>query len=313
MKKLTVILAVFAIAVLAISQVWGGGGNNPSQSGTTLAAYKTLDICELTPAVVDENGNVTTPAVWLYSGEISIWNSGVLDTVGLNIEDWIQTKASGNQYHDFLQVPSTMITPYPWGVIPSGTIEETATVFDYSVTGPPLNPLYIRNSASITILNHSGHMGTAYGPNPKVTWGNGYPPACPTEQDCTYTIGYWGAKPGTEWPGDYDRDDEFYLSPYAWGEILPPINSGDNNSGYYQLARQYIGAVLNAANGASVPEGVENTLTLAENWFNNNSPDACLKTGPGPAPCGDQKAWAGVLDTYNKGLYENGPGHCGDE
>jgi hypothetical protein len=45
------------------------------QNGTTLAAVKTIDICD--------NGNGT----WTYSGEIAIWNQGAIDTLGLAIDD----------------------------------------------------------------------------------------------------------------------------------------------------------------------------------------------------------------------------------
>ena len=77
-------------------------------------------------------------------------------------------------------------------------------------------------------------------------------------------------------------------------------------TGYYILAVQYIGAVLNAANGSPVPQGIQDTLNLATNWFNANAPGACT-TGPS---CGDQKTWAGILESYNLGTYPGSPGHC---
>jgi hypothetical protein len=303
-KRILVVLSLMTLALFALSGISMAKSPN---AGTTLAGYKTLDICEVTPATD------TAAAVWRYSGEIAIWNSGVLDTIGLYIDDWIQTKVSGGQYYNFLQVPATHIIPYPWGEIPAGTTLETATVFTYSVDGPALDPLYIRNSVSMTILNHSNHIGTPYGPNPKATWAGGYPPACVIACGCTYTIGYWGAKPGTEWPVGYDRNALFFLSEYTWGDILPPTTAGDSGSGYYILARQYIGAVLNAANNACVPEGVQNTIDLAYSWLLSNSPSVCVKTGPGSAPCGEQKAWGAILESYNSGSYPGGPEHCGDE
>jgi hypothetical protein len=69
---------------------------------------------------------------------------------------------------------------------------------------------------------------------------------------------------------------------------------------------QYIGAVLNAANGAAVPGGVQDILNQADNWFQNNAPSACT-TGPS---CGQQKTWAGILESYNLGTYPGGPISC---
>jgi len=84
-----------------------------------------------------------------------------------------------------------------------------------------------------------------------------------------------------------------------------PVNV---SQGYYQLAHQYIAAVLNAT-GASVPNGVQETLDLAEDWLVTNTPSVCQCNGC----CGPQKDWAAVLDTYNNGTYPGGPPHCGDE
>jgi len=68
----------------------------------------------------------------------------------------------------------------------------------------------------------------------------------------------------------------------------------------------YIAAVLNKANGASVPGGVATTLDAAKDWLNLNMPQACTANGS----CGPQKSWAKILDDYNNGKYPNGPQHC---
>jgi hypothetical protein len=299
-KKLTI--GFFVVAAIAAVLVFNGLAQKApkgGQSGTTLAAYKTLDICEVSPATD------TTPAIWRYSGEISVWNQGAVDTVGFDIQDVIQTKVAGSQYYDIYGVS---ITPSPANfVIPAGTTMETATVFKYSFEGPALDPLYIRNVANLTILNHSGNLGTPYGPSPKVTWTGGQPLPCPVSGGCTYTQGYWGSKPGVVWPATYSRDAAFFLSGQTWQQVMDtPVNV---SQGYYQLAHQYIAAILNKANGAMVPEGVQTTLGLAEDWLTINAPSAC----PTGGSCGTQKTWAGILDDYNKGDYVGGPGHCGDE
>lgn len=199
------------------------------------------------------------------------------------------------------------VTPYPFGEIPAGTTMETATIFTYEYEGAPL-PGDIRNNATITILNHSGRLGKPFGPNPKATYyGSMPPPPCEgVGMGCTYTQGYWGNKPDVVWPSPYSRDVMFFLSGQTWQQVFDTPTGGN---GYYILAYQYMAAVLNAANGAYVPDGVQTTLNLAATWFATAVPVNCSKGGS----CGPQKTWAGILDSYNNGDYPGGPPHCGDE
>lgn len=78
------------------------------------------------------------------------------------------------------------------------------------------------------------------------------------------------------WPDPYSRDAVFY-SGQTWQQVMdtPVIVS----QGYYQLAHQYIAAVLNNARGASVPTGVQTTLGLAYGWLIANDPSACTANG----------------------------------
>jgi hypothetical protein len=121
---------------------------------------------------------------------------------------------------------------------------------------------------------------------------------------CVHSQGYWGNKPGVVWPDPYSRDATFFLSGKTWQQVMDASVSG--SPGYYQLAQQYIAAVLNQANGAPVPTDVQNTLGLAQSWFGAHDPDVC--TGPGS--CGTQKEWASILEQYNTGEWPGGPGHC---
>lgn len=126
----------------------------------------------------------------------------------------------------------------------------------------------------------------------------------PDDPSCVRTQGYWGNKPGVVWPNPYSRTATFFLSGQTWQQVMDaPVNA---STGYYQLAHQYIAAVLNQANGAAVPQGVQDVLNLAESWLGANGPSACTARGS----CGDQKNWASILDTYNNGLYPGGPSHC---
>jgi hypothetical protein len=289
MKTRTILaLSLVLIMVMGISSVALAKPSTPN-NGTTLAGYKTIDICSL------PDGN------WRYSGEIAVWNEGAIDTVGLSIADFIEYKTATK----WIKAYDMPVTPNPFGEIPAGTTLETATVFQYTYDGAPLAGT-IRNNASITILNHSSSIGKPFGPNPKVTWSGEVKP-CPTGMGCTYTQGYWGNKPDVVWPAPYSRDATFFLSGQTWQVVMDtPVNV---SQGYYQLAHQYIAAVLNQANGAYVPQGIQDTLALAFNWLKANGPSACTANGS----CGTQKDWAAVLDQYNNGLYPDGPSHCGDE
>jgi hypothetical protein len=254
------------------------------QNGTTLAAYKTLDICS------NPDGS------WTYSGVISVWNEGAVDTAGCLINDRIESKTSG-------PVWTTAYTPLVnsnCNPIPAGTTEATALTFPYSVTGAPLAGS-IRNVAKVTITNHSGQLGKNFGPEPKATWDGEVDP-CDAECGCTYTQGYWDNKPGVVWPAPYDRNDQFYGSGLTWQQIMGEPVGGN---AYINLAHQYIAAVLNQANGACVPEGVADTIDLAETWFADALPSEC-----GGSKCGTQTTWAGALDDYNNGEYPGGPAHC---
>jgi len=274
-----ILVLLVAVALAAVPASAAGGGKN----GTTLAAVKTIDICDA------GDGN------WRYSGEVAAWNEGVLATSGLAIQDCIQSNGSG-QYADAYCINLSV------SEIPAGTTAGTATSFPYSFLAAPLTG-DIRNTARITILNHSGSIGTPKGPEPKATW-LGEVALCPVDCGCTFSQGYWGNKPDVIWPTGYNRDDLFFLSGQTWQYYLD--NPGGN--GYNILAVQYIAAVLDQANGSCVPAGVQDTLTMAAAWLSVNAPTAC----PSPSSCGPQKDWGKILDDYIQGAYPGSPGHCGE-
>ncbi len=288
---IALITVLGVVALLAGGLVTQAAAAKSTNSGTTLAAVKTIDICS-----VDET-------TWRFSGEIAVWNQGAIDTVGLAITDCIQNKPGSGQFKDVYC--TTTFDPVLHEVA-AGTVQATADVYKYSIDAAPLAG-DIRNIARVTILNHSSSIGKAFGPEPKATWTGGTPPPCNEEKGCVFTQGYWANKPGVEWPDGFSRDAAFFSSGQTWQQVMDtPVNV---SQAYYQLAHQYIAAVLNQANGASVPSGVQDILNQAENWLTNNAPSACTANGS----CGTQKDWAAILDDYNNGLYPGGPPHCGDE
>ena len=282
--------ALLALAVSALIFVGSGAAlaaKPPgTTNGTTLQASKTIDVC------VNDDGSYT------YSGVVSVWNEGALATQGLSIIDCVQNKVSGPVWTDnFCQQLNTSGTQ-----IPAFTFESGATLFPYSASNGLL-PGDIRNSAKVTILNHSGSIGTPTGPNPKATWTGEIGP-CEEACGCTFGQGHWSNTPGVVWPAPYDRNATFFLSGQTWQQVLDTPVGGN---AYYNLAHQYIAAVLNVANGACDPSGVEDTIDLATAWFEANTPAACT---PGPS-CGLQVTWAGILESYNSGTYPGGPSACG--
>lgn len=299
LKYLGLALGALALVAVAGSPAYAQK-KTEGKSGTTLAASKTLDIC----TVSDPNDTPDNPLddIWRYSGEVSVWNEGAVDTMGLIVNDWIQNKTVGqfkDQYQALYQVGPE---------IQAGTTLETATVFPYSIDAAALAG-DIRNRVKVTITNHSGSLGTPTGPEPKATYSGDFPPpACANDSGCTYTQGYWGNKPGVEWPAGFNRTDPFFNSGLTWQNLLDASAGGN---GYVILAKQYIAAVLNQANGAPVPSGVQDIIDLSTNFFTSSgSPSAACPTN---SSCGTQKTWGGILDSYNKGEYPGGPEHCSDD
>ncbi len=272
-------------------------------SGATLQASKTLDIC------TQKDG------LWRYFGEVSVWNTGTADAQGLSITDCLQYKSATDkkQPSDLVCLENIqgLVT-----MIPGLTQETEAIRFAYSFASAYSAPLdlsgTIRNSAQLTITNHSG--GVVKGPNPKYTWAGGTPPACRDDTNgdcgCTYTQGYWGNKPNIQWPDGFDRGALFFNSGLSWQQIMDASVAGGN--AYIQLAHQYIAAKLNVANNACHASSVDGYITLAEGYFSGQPADSSFCKAN---VCGLQVTWAGILADYNQGtgVYEGNPGHCGDD
>jgi hypothetical protein len=144
MRSTALSILALSVGVTLSSAAFAG---KTSQSGTTLQAYKTIDICS------------RPDGKWLYSGEVSVWNEGTsgIATEGLSIYDCIQNKTSGPNFID--KYCAELVDPPGGTVIPAGTDLDTATTFPFSFVGDPL-PGTVRNAAKVTITNHSGHLGT---------------------------------------------------------------------------------------------------------------------------------------------------------
>jgi hypothetical protein len=337
-RFISVFSGIAALTAMTIMSTPAFAG--PRANGTTLAASKDLNICR-----VNDNGTPDDPSndTWRYYGNISVWQEGAVPTVGLAINDCIQFKAfdsSGQFQNSACAVVDVSADPF----IPAYTPLESAYTYPYEIEGPALNG-YIRNSATVTITNHSGHLGVPWGPNPKFTYVGPLGldvPACDLglPGGCAYSWGYWkNHRPGgnieQSWPSPYlptdtffyatkngaciancgspPNDDVFVQLPATWADMLDHSVAGN---AYYKLAHQYIAAVLNVANGATAVSGITGPggiLELATNWFNTST--NTVASCQGGSLCGTQGSWAGLLELYNTGGYAaaSGPAHCGDD
>lgn len=298
-KTKSVLVGMVAVAgMLALSAASFGQGS----SGATLQASKVLNIC------TNPDGS------WDYSGEIAVWNTGTADAAGLNITDCLQYKTATDK-KDPRNVICLANVQGSETIIPGLTQEVNAVVFPYdfsTVYTTPLDPSgTIRNSAVLTIVNHSG--GVVNGPNPKATWTGGTPPACVvTTCGCTDTQGYWGNKPDVVWPASGpQRTDLFFNSGLTYQGIMDASVSGGN--AYINLAHQYIAAVLNGENGACEPDSVSQLIALSSGYFSAFAAGSsyCSSSATG---CPLQVTWAAILADYNQGtgVYASNPGHCAE-
>lgn len=141
----------------------------------------------------------------------------------------------------------------------------------------------------------------------------------PCELGCTLTQGYWkthnatfhgGAPVDDNWEnlGPDAENTEFFLSGQTWFEVFWTAPKGN---AYYNLAHQYMAAVLNSLNGASVPDEVQDAIDEATALFTEFTPE---EVGAWKGKQGERKTFlelAEVLGDYNEGLI--GPGHCDEE
>jgi hypothetical protein len=131
---------------------------------------------------------------------------------------------------------------------------------------------------------------------------------------CTLTQGYW--KTHSELgPAPYDNtwaqlangaSTPFFLSGQSWHGVFTTPPAGGNV--YYQLAHQYMAAVLNKLNGASSTGAVDAAITSATGFFNTLTPAQAGALSKQSPVRQSALTWAGVLGSYNEGA--TGPGHC---
>lgn len=284
LKKIAARAALLLPLVLAMHAAPAGAQVNPKPAP---AAAATLDVCHDTLT-----GN------WRYSGMLAVSGSAVPAGSVLKIDSWVQNNASPAGYVNPLAAPS--ITDET--ALPSTSGSRMAR---FNIDAAPLLLGTLRNLTRIQVFDPLAPASTplqllAFAELGAVVCG------CQHPKGCSRTQGYWKSRTGVVWPAPYSRSAMFFSGGISWQQILEtPPKGGD---GYLILAHQYTGAVLNMAAGASAPASIQTVIANATTFFNSG---ANLNTCSGSA-CETQKTWAGILDTYNNGLYPGAPNHCTD-
>ena len=153
---LSTTIGVMLMLVISIPGIAFGNG----QSGTTLTASKT--------AVGDCSG---------VTGTITVTNGGAIATEGLTIVDEVYKKVGPN----WVLVSSTNIDVSGNSVLDPG---ETGN-YNYDINFAVEQGVEYKNTVHVTITNHSGHLGTPFGPSPSATFS--IPDACFTTTTSTTT------------------------------------------------------------------------------------------------------------------------------
>jgi len=127
------------------------------------------------------------------------------------------------------------------------------------------------------------------------------------DEGCTLTQGYWRTH-SSYGPAPYDdtwasigENTAFFLSGKTYYQALTTPPAGNM---YYVLAKQYIGAKLNALAGASTSD-IDSELAAATELFATYTPAAVAADPDLEAQFEDL---ADALADYNEGT--TGPGHC---
>lgn len=256
----------------------------PAFSAPGPTAASTIDVCH------DEvSGN------WRYTGVVAL-SGAATDTSYVAIDYRIQNHTSSAGYGDVFGVP--MLAPITLAATP-------VRIARFAIASAPLPLGTLRSASHISLANPLLPANAALVIESQAELA-GPVCGCPQPTGCTRTQGYWSSKPGVSWPAPYSRTALFFSGGVSWQAILDTPPKGGN--AYLILAHQYIAAVLNHASGASAPPSIQTVIANAASFFSSGSNlDSC--TG---SQCETQKNWAGILDTYNKGLYPGAPADCPD-
>jgi hypothetical protein len=225
---------------------------------------------------------------WRYFGVSAVLPSD--PTASVAVDYWVQNKTSRDGYANAVHAGKGGGS----ASLRSGDVQ----LVPFSVDAPPLTLGTVRGAAQVTVGGKTSVTALA-------NELSGTTCGC-TPTGCVRTQGYWGNKPGVRWPGDWYREMNFYGSGMSWQQIFDTPPRGN---AYIILAVQFMSEVLNRNAGASAPQGVQDVVAAARDWFASGT---SLQTCAAHGSCEQQKMWAAILDVYNNGNYPGAPPHCGD-
>jgi hypothetical protein len=166
------------------------------------------------------------------------------------------------------------------------------------------------------VVSEDGTTATARSGNDCFTrvtfWNTWTDPVVP--EGCTLTQGYWKTHSDLG-PAPFDETWDllpsgsstiFYLSTQTWYEVFHTAPAGN---AYYNLAHQFMAAVLNGLAGADLSD-VSAELTAADGLFAAWTPDDIGALKGSDALRQQFISLAGALAAFNEG--DTGPGHCDD-
>ena len=90
-------------------------------------------------------------------GNVCVTNGGSVATQGLAITDVVQTKTGSGQFQDYVSKPVDVLSK---PVLAAGE----SYCYPYEIALAPQANAQYRNTARVTITNHSGYIGQPYGP-----------------------------------------------------------------------------------------------------------------------------------------------------
>ena len=187
--SIALVIGLVAVALTAVSPAAAQG-----ESGTTLTTYKTatghwtrtfhwtidksVDPDTLNMFTGDSGTSTYTITITKDSGadaafvdgQVCVTNGGAVATENLTIWDDVLYKTGAGPFQVLISAPvDTSLNP----ILDPGE----SYCYPYSISFSPVAGAQYKNSARITITNHSGHLGSPFGPSPDADFSL---PASPT-------------------------------------------------------------------------------------------------------------------------------------
>lgn len=279
-RSLIVYLSIFALALanlFVFTPVKAVG-----QNGTTLSASKTATgswtrtfgwtinksvtpetwnlfngdsgTSEYTVALTKDNG---TDAVFV-EGEVCVNNGGAVATENLTIWDDVLYKVGAGQ---FQVLTSAQVDTSANPILDPGE----SYCYPYKITFSPVADANYKNSARVTITNHSGHLGEPFGPSPDAGFSL---PSSPTLVNDSVTVDDTNGSPFPQTVSasttiNYNRT---FSCPSDQGKH-------DNTATIQETGQNSSASVQVNCYGLTVSKDADTTLTRKYNWTIQKSAD----------------------------------------